>query len=88
MDRGVWRATVHGVAKESDMTNGLNNKTILQVSKIAWSQNMVFGKSEMIRTGLYSDMETLLVHQRNPCNEHFATPLPYCVHLSTGEILA
>ena len=25
MDRGVWRATVHGVAKESDMTEQLNN---------------------------------------------------------------
>ena len=24
MDRGVWRATVHGVAKESDMTSQLN----------------------------------------------------------------
>ena len=27
MDRGVWKATVHGVAKESDMTERLNNKT-------------------------------------------------------------
>ena len=27
MDRGVWKATVHGVAKESDMTEQLNNKT-------------------------------------------------------------
>ena len=25
MDRGAWRATVHGVAKESDMTYLLNN---------------------------------------------------------------
>ena len=25
MDRGAWRATVHGVAKESDMTERLNN---------------------------------------------------------------
>ena len=25
MDRGAWRATVHGVAKESDMTEQLNN---------------------------------------------------------------
>ena len=24
-DRGAWRATVHGVAKESDMTQQLNN---------------------------------------------------------------
>ena len=26
MVRGAWRATVHGVAKESDMTQQLNNK--------------------------------------------------------------
>ena len=26
MDRGAWRATVHGVAKESDMTEQLNHK--------------------------------------------------------------
>ena len=25
MDREAWRATVHGVAKESDMTDRLNN---------------------------------------------------------------
>ena len=26
MDRGAWRATVHGVTKESDKTQRLNNK--------------------------------------------------------------
>ena len=26
MDRGAWRATVHGVTKESDMTYRLKNK--------------------------------------------------------------
>ena len=26
MDRETWWATVHGVVKESDMTEGLNNK--------------------------------------------------------------
>ena len=25
MDRGAWRTTVHGVTKESDMTEQLNN---------------------------------------------------------------
>ena len=25
MDRGAWQATVHGVTKESDMTQQLNN---------------------------------------------------------------
>ena len=28
MDRGAWRATVHGVTKESDMTEQLNNNKI------------------------------------------------------------
>ena len=28
MDTGAWWATVHGVAKESDMTQRLNNKNI------------------------------------------------------------
>ena len=27
MDRGAWQATVHGVAKELDTTEQLNNKT-------------------------------------------------------------
>ena len=27
MDRGVWRAIVHGVAKDSDMTQQLNTTT-------------------------------------------------------------
>ena len=32
MDRGTWRATVHGVAKESDMTEQLNSNMDLSVS--------------------------------------------------------
>ena len=28
MDRGGWKATVHGVAKESDMTSLLNNNNV------------------------------------------------------------
>ena len=28
MDRGAWWATVHGVMKESDMTQQLNNKNV------------------------------------------------------------
>ena len=30
MDRGTWRATVHEVAKESGMTERLNNKMLQQ----------------------------------------------------------
>ena len=29
MDRGDWQATVHGVAKESDITQQLNNSNFL-----------------------------------------------------------
>ena len=32
MDRGAWRATVHGVAKESDMTEQLTHTQQLQNS--------------------------------------------------------
>ena len=35
MDRGTWRATVHGVTKESDRTQGLNkNKLIIALEGI------------------------------------------------------
>ena len=30
MDRGAWWATVHGVAKELDMTEQLNNNRMLE----------------------------------------------------------
>ena len=33
MDKGAWWATVHGVAKESDTTEQLNNKPFLFVRK-------------------------------------------------------
>ena len=29
MDRGAWRAILHGVTKESDMTEQVNNKDLL-----------------------------------------------------------
>ena len=28
MDRGAWQATVHGVTKESEMTERLKNNTV------------------------------------------------------------
>ena len=31
MDRRAWRATVHGVTKESNMTEGLSTRNILQL---------------------------------------------------------
>ena len=34
MDRGTWWAIVHGVAKESGMTERLNNNKMLQQSLI------------------------------------------------------
>ena len=39
MNRGAWRATVHGVAKESDMTKQLNNNMItiiIGLQKFPW----------------------------------------------------
>ena len=33
MDRGAWQVTVHGVAKESDMTEELNMHTYRNASK-------------------------------------------------------
>ena len=29
MDRGAWRAIIHGVAKESDMTEQLNTQDMM-----------------------------------------------------------
>ena len=41
MDRGTWRATLHGVTKESDMTLGLNNsETNKNVSLIRLSSDL------------------------------------------------
>ena len=36
MDRGAWQATVHGVAKESDMTEWLTALYILTEPKMKW----------------------------------------------------
>ena len=38
MDRGAWRAAVRGVAKESDMTEGLNsnNKMWMSVKNVKY----------------------------------------------------
>ena len=35
IDRGAWRATVHGVAKETDMTERLNNSMLIAISQAA-----------------------------------------------------
>ena len=41
MDRGVWRSTVHGVTKESDPTQELNNNYLGQ-----WSPHGSFLREE------------------------------------------
>ena len=48
MDRGAWRATVHGVAKESDMTEQLNDifqwqDALLQKTEVACMEMDVYG---------------------------------------------
>ena len=35
MDRGAWRATVHGVTKESDRTQQLNHHTS-ELTRVPW----------------------------------------------------
>ena len=35
VDRGAWRATVHGVAKETDTTERLNNSMLIAISQAA-----------------------------------------------------
>ena len=34
MERGVWQATVHGIAKESDTTEQLNNSLSCKADKL------------------------------------------------------
>ena len=36
-DRGAWQATVHGGAKESEMAQQLNNRTVTQVTQLLGS---------------------------------------------------
>ena len=50
MDRGAWPATVHGVAKELDMTEQLDNKTTLY-----WEFGVTWpGSSGSVSPGLQS----------------------------------
>ena len=42
MDRGAWQATVHGVAKELDMTEQLNNNNIELVTILLLFNTGVF----------------------------------------------
>ena len=39
MDRGAWRARVHGVAKESDMTEQLNNNDREGIAEVGGGQS-------------------------------------------------
>ena len=48
MDRGAWRATVHGVAKELDVTERLNNKMITE-QFCDWIKKHVAGNSLVIQ---------------------------------------
>ena len=34
MDRGAWQVTIHGVAKESDMTEQLNNNNNVEMNSL------------------------------------------------------
>ena len=40
MDRGAWQATVHGVTKESDMTEQLNTTTAGYKQTVTWAEGI------------------------------------------------
>ena len=42
MDRGAWQSPVHGVAKESDMTNRLNTKITTKHHKLMTTNDFIF----------------------------------------------
>ena len=45
MDKGAWQATIHGVAKESDMTEQLNsnNKVLLLLLLLFFNKVLLEG---------------------------------------------
>ena len=43
LDGGAWWATVHGVAKELDTTEPLNNNN--DIETVQWEKNSLFNKS-------------------------------------------
>ena len=45
MDRGAWQATVHGVVKESDTTEQLNNNSLEEASE---TLNWGISKNELL----------------------------------------
>ena len=52
MDRGVWRATVHEVAKELDMIEGLNNNN--------YNNNNYFSIPELIiEIGIFRNWQNI-----------------------------
>ena len=48
MDRGSWQATVHGVTKESDTTEQLNNNNTTGLTAVT-SREQTYGHGELGR---------------------------------------
>ena len=63
MDRGSWQATVHGVTKESDTTEQLNNNNTTGLTAVT-SREQTYGHGEWGRKegGMYKEnnMETCI----------------------------
>ena len=78
MDRGAWQATVHGVAKELDTTEQLNNKTA-----VCTTVNILKKESESeVTQSCLSLLPHELQHTRPPCSS-----LPPFPKLWDSEIL-
>ena len=54
MDSGAWEATVHGVAKELDMTEQLNNNKNNNKLYSAWIERP-WNKIEKIQSFIFKD---------------------------------
>ena len=72
MDRGAWRAMARGVAKELDMTERLNNRSLKKILSGAWE---VFPKGQF--KGSHHELTFLppsLTWGKTPCLTTLAFP--------------
>ena len=58
-DRGAWWATVHGVAKEWDMTEGLNNNIMITRGKLIFK--WCFSRIHLAESNCWKSLELLIL---------------------------